>query len=68
MLYPDPRGSDSGFRNMSILFFACSGKIKLYINGTDTITIRMVPMIYFLSIPDVININVVATMNAAAVP
>ena len=68
ILYPEPLGSDSGFKNISILFFACSGKTKLYNIGIDIATIAAVIIIYFLSIPAVININAVAIINAAAVP
>ena len=68
MLYPLPRGSDSGFKNISILFFACSGNIKLYSIGTDMHIIINAPIIYFLSIPAVNNIINNATQNAIAVP
>ena len=41
---------------------------KLYNIGIDIATIAAVIIIYFLSIPAVININAVAIINAAAVP
>ena len=68
MLYPEPLGSDSGFKNISILFLACSGNTKLYNNGIDTIATIAVIIIYFLSIPAANNIITIATKNAAAVP
>ena len=58
----------SRFKNISILFFACSGNTKLYNIGIDTATIITAPIIYFLSIPAVNSIIHVATQNAIAVP
>ena len=42
--------------------------MKLYINGTDTTTNIIVPIMYFLFIPADIIINAAATIYAAAVP
>ena len=68
MLYPAPLGSDSGFKNISILFFACSGNTKLYSSGIATAASNITAIIYFLSIPAANSINTVATINAIAVP
>ena len=53
---------------MSILFFACSGNIKLYNIGIDIPAISIAPIIYFLSIPATNIINKNDTIYAAAVP
>ena len=68
ILYPLPRGSDYGFKNISILFFAWSGNIKLYSIGSEMHAINNAPIMYFLSSPDVNNIIASATQKAIAVP
>ncbi len=68
ILYPAPLGSDSGFKNMSILFLACSGNTKLYNNGNAIAIIALIAIISRLSIPAANHISAVATINAIAVP
>ena len=68
ILYPEPLGSDSGCKNTSILFFACSGNTKLYNNGTAITIVNIVTIMYLLSIPAENSINATATIYANAVP
>ena len=49
ILYPAPLGSDSGFKNMSILFLACSGNTKLYNNGNAIV--MLIGLIFLILAP-----------------
>ena len=67
-MYPAPLGSDSGCKNTSILCFAWSGNTKLYNTGIAIAINKIVTIMYFLSIPAVNSIIIVAIINAVAVP
>ena len=53
---------------MSILSFACFGKIKLYVIGVAIAIIKIDTIMYFLSIPATKIISKNDTIYAAAVP
>lgn len=68
ILYPAPLGSKSGFKYISILVFACSGKTYKYKIGTSITTNIKEVIIYLFFIPPAKSINIAAARNATAVP